>query len=75
MITLNYNQIKVNDKYFELIKLDGNEGTANGKINIMTPIESGKYELIGYVILDPFEIISSDLNLVYTSARFTLSVD
>ena len=75
ILTLNYDQIKINDKFAELIKLDGNKGTANGTINIKVPIIPGKYELIGYVIHNPYKKYSGGSNLVYTSYRFTLLVE
>lgn len=73
--TLNFEQVNINDKYAELIKLDGKEGTANGRINIKVPDTPGKYEVIGYVVHNPFLKYSGGSNLAYTSHRFTLIVE
>lgn len=70
--SLNYNQTNIDDELFRLIKLDG---TSNGKITFKAPMELGKYEVIGYVILNPFTRLSNPDNLVHTSYRFTLLVD
>ncbi|MCG8485582.1 MAG: hypothetical protein MJA31_19905 [Clostridia bacterium] len=75
IITANYKPLKINENnYYQLIKLDGEKGTANGSINIMTPNKSGNYEIIGYVIRDPFKKQSSPDNIVDTSPRFTMVV-
>lgn len=75
IMTLNFAQVNINDKYAELIKLDGKEGTANGKISINVPDTPGKYEVIGYVVHNPFDKYSGDSNMTYPSYRFTLIVE
>ncbi len=73
LLTLNFNQIDINGEAYKLIRLDGKEGMANGKLNFNVPNETGDYDIIGYVILRPFEKIGEGSNMVYTSPRFTLS--
>lgn len=75
IMTFNFEQVNINDKYAELIKLDGKEGTANGKISIKVPDAAGKYEVIGYVVHNPFDKYSGGSNMAYTSYRFTLIVE
>lgn len=76
ILTLNFNQVGINDnKFFQLIKLDNKNGTANGTINIKTPSEPGDYEVIGYLILDPFDKQVEIINAVSFSQRFTLSIN
>lgn len=75
IMTINFEQVNINNKYAELIKLDGKEGTANGRIKITVPDTPGKFEVIGYVVHDPFDKYSGSSNLVYPSYRFTLVVE
>lgn len=75
ILTLDFKQININGEYATLIKLDGKEGTANGKINIKVPDTPGKYEVIGYVVHNPFDKYSGGSNLAYSSYRFTLLVE
>lgn len=75
IMTFNFAQVNINDKYAELIKLDGKEGTANGKISVKVPDTPGKYEVIGYVVHNPYEKYSGGSNMAYPSYRFTLIVE
>jgi hypothetical protein len=74
-ITLNYTPITINGNDYQIIQLDGEKGTANGQITIDTPNTMGLYEVIGYIIHDPFNKLSSSDNLVKSSYRFTLKMD
>lgn len=73
LLTLNFNQVPIDGEAYRFIRLDGKEGMANGKVNFNAPKEIGDYEVIGYVILCPFEKIGEGSNMVHTSPRFTLS--
>lgn len=75
LLTLNFNQIDIDGEICKFIRLDGKEGMANGIINFSVPNEPGDYDIIGYVILRPFEKIGEGSNMVYTSPRFTLSAN
>ena len=75
LFTLNFEQVNINNKYAELIKLDGKTGTANGTINLKMPETPGKYEAIGYVIHNPYSDLSGKSNLFSSSYRFTFIVE
>ena len=58
----------------KVVMLDGEEGTANGAIEIIVPEKSGLYEVIAYAIYDPFGAVTGENHLADCSYRFTLSV-
>lgn len=75
LLTLNFEQIQIDGQQYKLIKLDGAEGTANGQIDITTPKEPGKYEVIGFLVQNPFEKNTNPSAMVPMSIRFTLNVE
>lgn len=58
-----------------IVMLDGKEGVANGQIDIKVPEEKGLYEVIAYIIYDPFNQVTMDNHLAESSYRFTLKVE
>jgi len=76
LITIGFAPTTINgNDYYQLIKLDGDNGTANGSIEVTTPDKSGLYEIIGYIVHNPFNKQQTADNLVKTSYRFTLNVN
>lgn len=66
--------VRINDQEYIYIDLN-NELMANDKLTFLTPKEPGLYDVIGFVVYDPFLDINSNLNQIpETSVRFTLEV-
>lgn len=70
LLTVGY---KVNNE--KIVMLDGENGTANGSIEVTVPEESGLYEVIAYAIYNPFDHVTGENHLADCSYRFTLSVN
>lgn len=75
VITVDYKQEKINNDDCYIMTL-GENGVYNGKISLSMPNQTGYYEVIGYVIYNPYEKISTDLgnSKVNTSYRFTVNI-
>ena len=74
--TIGLMQTPINDSVYKWVDLEEHK-TSNGKISITAPTELGKYDVISYIIYDPFNPLSNDLidkTIVYTNPRFTLNV-
>lgn len=75
IVTVGFEPAVINGRgKYQVIQFDGTDGTANGEIEIATPNEPGSYEVIGYVVPDPFLKQHGAENIIKTSYRFTLVV-
>lgn len=74
LITLNFSPVKINGSDYQIVKLDGEKGTANGQVEVSTSGQSGLYEVVGYIIHDPFRKQQSADNIIKNSYRFTLDL-
>lgn len=74
LLTVDFNQTIINNKPYELIKLPKGK-TGIGEINFMAPDKEGKYEVIAYLIYNPFQQNQLTSHSIVSSAqRFTLEV-
>ena len=74
ILTVQFTQTTIDHQKYLLFKTNGAPGTGNQQIKIKTPETPGSYEVIGFIIKNPFERNLSPSNRVATSVRFTLHV-
>ena len=73
-LLVDFNQISVDGMAYKLIKLS-KDSVSNGEIKFITPNKPGLYDVIGYVVFDPYDKLSYETFVVRTSYRFTLKVE
>lgn len=77
ILTVGFEQAKIDDKYYEVIELNESNSVFNDSFDFVAPSEAGKYEVIAYLIYDPFKTMKSTSlsnSTVGHSYRFTLEV-
>lgn len=77
ILTVGFEQVKINNKYYEVIELNESNSVFNDSFDFVAPSEVGKYEVIAYLIYDPFKTMKSTSlfnSTVGHSYRFTLEV-
>ena len=70
-------QVQSNEKIYEVVELNQSNSVFNDSFEFVAPSEPGKYEVIAYLVHDPFKTMqSTDLSnsTVGHSQRFTLEV-
>jgi len=72
LLTVGYRPIQINNQDYLFINL-GDNTTAAGEISFELPDEAGKYDVIGYVVFNPFSYTSMDLcDIPQSNTRFTI---
>lgn len=75
ILNVGYQQTQINNNPYLMVSLEeANESVFNDYFQFIAPEEDGIYEVIGFVIFDPFTKEASGINNVYTSIRFSLEV-
>lgn len=77
LLTVGFEQVDINSNKYEVVQLDQENSVVNGPLSFIAPKEPGKYEVIAYLVYDPWKTMkSTDLSnsSVGLSYRFTLEV-
>ena len=74
IITIGSEQAKLNNQEYILCKVDNGE-LVRGILNINAPHQEGNYEVMSWVIKDPFDFDKSERLPLDSSYRFTLNVE
>ena len=77
ILTVGFEQTNINEKIYEVVELNQSNSVFNDSFEFVAPSEPGKYEVIAYLVHDPFKTMqSTDLSnsTVGHSQRFTLEV-
>lgn len=73
-VLLDWKQALINNEPFQIIKIPDSTKVGYGTFTFIAPNDPGDYELIAYLIPEPFTRKSDDLFSISLSTRFTLSV-
>lgn len=74
IISVGDKQAKIDGENYKFFDIKEGE-TINGKINVLSPEEPGSYEVIGYVVFNPNDLVEQLQGLrIETSFRFTMEV-
>lgn len=72
LLTVEHKPIQINNQDYLFIDMRGNT-TVAGKMSFELPANVGEYDVIGYVVFDPFSYASMDLSdIPQSSTRFTI---
>ena len=74
IITIGLKQAKINNQDYILCQVKDGE-LVHGVANLTAPAEAGEYEIMGWVIKEPFDTDKSEYFPLDASHRFTLTVE
>lgn len=74
IITIGLEQSNINNQDYILCEVENGE-LVRGIVNINAPQQEGEYEIMGWVIKDPFDADKTEYRPLDSSYRFTLNVE
>ena len=74
IVTIGSKQSDINNQDYILCEVE-NGALVRGTANINAPHQEGKYEIMGWVIKDPFDVDKTEYMPLDSSYRFTLNVE
>jgi len=75
MVLVDWKQAKINNELFQLINIEDLNKVGFGTLNLQVPKKTGEYEVVAFLIPNPFNQKNNDYYYdIASSTRFTLDV-